>query len=89
MHCGVCVRDRGPRSLLPKWLLRPVVATFHGYGKRSYTLLHVSFTREFVAWSFMRVGLTCDLFPSLASSPGNGTDTYSADGFSERRFDTF
>ena len=32
MHCGVVVRDRGPKSLLPPWLFRPVVATFDGYG---------------------------------------------------------
>lgn len=38
MHCGVIVRNRGPRSLLPPWLFRPVVGIFHAYGNGSDTV---------------------------------------------------
>lgn len=38
MHCGVVVRNRGPRSLLPPWLFRPVVGIFHAYGNGSDTV---------------------------------------------------
>ena len=39
MHCGVIVRNRGPRSLLPPWLFRPVVGTFSGLGNGTDTCL--------------------------------------------------
>jgi hypothetical protein len=38
IHGGVIVRNRGPRSLLPPWLLRPVVGTFHAYGNGTDTV---------------------------------------------------
>lgn len=39
MHCGVIVRNRGPNSLLPYWLFRPVVGTFHGMGNGTDTYI--------------------------------------------------
>ena len=39
MHCGVIVRNRGPRSLLPPWLFRPVVGVFSGLGNGTDTCL--------------------------------------------------
>jgi hypothetical protein len=39
MHCGVVVRNRGPGSPLPPWLLRPVVGTFSGLGNGTDTCL--------------------------------------------------
>lgn len=39
MHCGVIIRNRGPRSLLPPWLFRPVVGTFSGLGNGTDTCL--------------------------------------------------
>ena len=37
--CNNTVRNRGPRSLLPLWLLRPVVGTFHGLGNGTDTYI--------------------------------------------------